>query len=127
MIQLFLNGKLVDYGTKKDVSFYVRLGYDVKVLNAEEAENWKCKMKIKSTWKDLPTVLRKRVHFVLTNQKLSWKARLEYMIKILQTLLKRVGGFNIVSALHKTQQTITDKITAIIAELISFLTPQNAV
>ncbi len=127
MIQLFINGKLIDYGTKKDVSFYVRLGYDVKVLNAEETEEWRYMMKIKAIWKNLPMVLRKRVHFLLNNQKLSWIDRYQSMIRILQTILKRVKGFRVVSALNRKKQTLIDKIVALLTELMNFLTPQSPV
>jgi hypothetical protein len=125
MIQLFLNGKLVDYGTKKDVSFYVKLGYDVKVLNAEEAENYRYMMKIKGVWKTLPMVLRKRVHFLLNNRKLTWVDRYNTMIRILQTIMRRVKGFNVVSAFNRKKQSFIDKLMAILSELMNFMTPQS--
>jgi hypothetical protein len=125
MIQLFINGKLVDYGTKKDISFYVRLGYDVKVLGPEEAENYRYKMKIKTVWDKLPMVLRKRVAFLIRNQKISWVERFKAMTRLLQTIMKRVKGFNLVSALHKGKQSIIDKILEVLVELVSFLASQN--
>lgn len=126
MIQLFKNGKLIDYGTKANVAFYVRLGYDVKVLNTEEAEDFKYKMKIKTVWKKLPGVLRKRVAFLIRNQKISWAERFRSMIQILQTIMKRVKGFNVVHMLHKSKQSLIDKIMEILAELMNFLTPMNS-
>lgn len=126
MIQLFLNGKLVDYGTKKDVRFYVRLGYDVKVLNTEETEDWHHMNKVKSMWKTLPRVLKKRVHFLLNNKKLRWTERYHAMIRILRTIMNRVKGFYVVSSLHRSKQTIISKIMQVLAELMNFLTPQSA-
>ena len=126
MIQLFKNGKLVDYGTKKNVNLYIRLGYDVKVLNAEETEDWKYMNKIKAIWKTLPKVLRKRVHYVLNNNKLRWIERYHAMIRILKTIMKRIKGFTVVSALNRKKQSFIDKIMQLINDLISFLTPQNA-
>jgi len=126
MIQLFINGKLVDYVSKPDVGFYVKLGYDVKVLNAEEAEDWRHMNKIKSVWKNLPAVLRKRVRFVLNNKTLRWTERYHAMVRILQVILKRVKGFTVVSGLNRRKDSLLEKIIRILTELVDFLTPQSA-
>lgn len=113
MIQLFTNGKLVDYGTKPDVGFYVRLGYDVKVLNAEETKEWRHMMKIKAIWKNLPMVLRKRIQFLVNNQKLTWIDRYHTMLRVLHTIIRRVKSFTMLRAIHKKKQSFIDRLMTV--------------
>jgi hypothetical protein len=117
---LLLNqkGDLVDYGTKKDVRLYVKLGYIVKVLNESETAEYKAKMKIKNIWYELPTVLKKRVKFLLSNQALSWVERYNKMIRILGVIVKRASTFTIT---HRIKYAgLVDKLRNFVSDAISF-------
>jgi hypothetical protein len=96
MIQLFKNGKLVDFGTKKHVGMYVKMGYDVKVLNDWEAEQFFNRRKLKAVWKDLPTVLKKRIAAILRCISLSWKEKYDSVMLVLKTIMERARRIHLV-------------------------------
>lgn len=112
MIQLFKNGKLVDYGTRKNVGFYIRLGYEVRVLNEEETKEWKAKNQIKRVWHTLPSVLKKRIGFLIRNVALSWQEKLTHMINVLKTISCRAYSFNITHRMTKSQASLIQQIKA---------------
>lgn len=112
-IELYKNGKLVDYGTKNNVAFYVRMGYTVRVLNDYEVKEKESHHKVKEIWLNLPTVLKKRVSFIMRNTKLDWQSRLKAIVNVVQAIVKRVATFTCTHRLSSKDTWIARKIKAV--------------
>jgi hypothetical protein len=83
MITLYkmINGRLqlVDFGTKPDASFYIKLGYTVKVLNNAELIDLRNKLKFAKLWKTLPEGLKDKVKDLIHDPELNWAERLDLL------------------------------------------------
>jgi hypothetical protein len=120
MIQLFKNGKLVDYGTKPDVSFYVRLGFDVKVLNAAEVKQFRAKVKCAKLYKSLNGILKKKVGMILTDSDLTWTERHDLALVELSNMALRAKRIHVVPRKPAAKEwTFTEQIQGVVKDIRS--------
>ena len=136
MIQLIINGKVVDYGTKPDVALYVKLGYDVRVLNKqEEVEEHRAKLYIKNIWAQMPTPIKKHIAPILRDDGLTWIEKKKLMVFELDALQSRVDRIHVVHQLPRVKkewtiteqlQGVVDDVKSLVSTIKSVFTPQQA-
>jgi len=98
MIQLFLNGKLVNCVSSRDTDKYIKLGYTVKALTDFEAGEFLSKNRVRSLWNKLPVVLKKRVRYLLADTLITWQEKYKHMVLILSNVVKKASRFKLVRA-----------------------------